>query len=97
MALNHYTEVEGDGRERRATILAYPKYYQAGQAFAETQERFVASASGYFAEATEGVHTLRVGSDGTEPLHGGRGRWAAAVRHDNLESERCRLIRRTSW
>ncbi len=24
-ALNHYTEVEGDGRERRATVLAYPK------------------------------------------------------------------------
>jgi len=27
MALNHYTEVEGDGRERRATVLAYPMFY----------------------------------------------------------------------
>ena len=64
--LSHFAETEANRRQRRTTFLAYPKYYRAPDgAWRETRETLAASPSGYLAEATEGVHTLRVASDGT--------------------------------
>ena len=62
---SHFSETETDGRQRRTTILAYPKFYRHPAGWRETRERFAPGTSGTLAEATEGVHTLRVGSDGT--------------------------------
>jgi hypothetical protein len=67
VALNHFTTLEGGGRESRATILAYPKYVHAARGDAKSplllaDPRLLRVADGW--EMGHAVHRLKVYDDG---------------------------------
>ena len=66
--INHFTEIEHlDSNTRRATIMAYPKYYTNDVGVLEEADVSLVASSddGWDWEVKKGVYKLRVKNDGT--------------------------------